>query len=157
MWRAAAGSDIGPITDISNEQISREIDTIFEVDTIEFSRQVGNAIINQFYNPYLDLFWVYEEAGKIVAYCWAKRGEQASWSRDEMIAIRLVHLDEALPKKRRLKLLTEMIEIWETWARNCGIKIVCSTSMRRDYSGFMAVHQRCGYDIRGSVAYKRLV
>jgi hypothetical protein len=157
MWRAAAGSDIGPLTDISEQQIAKEVDGMFVIDPIEFSRQVGQAIINQFYNPYLDLLWVYEQDSKIVAYCWAKRGEQAPWSRDEMVAVRLVHLEETLPRRQRLKLLTEMIEIWENWARSCGVGIVCSSSMRREYAGYMAVHQRCGYDVRGSIAYKRML
>jgi hypothetical protein len=53
-------------------------------------------------------------------------------------------------------MLAQMIRMWETWAKACDIKIICSTSMRGDQTAFMHLHQQAGYSVRGSIAYKRL-
>jgi len=155
-WLPASGEDITEITRVSDEQITTEVDEVFLIDQLEFARQVGVAVINQFYNPNTALLWVAKDQDRIIAYCWASRGEFAPWSRDEMVSIRLVHVDQDLSVKTRIRLITEMIEIWESWARQIGVNIVCSTSMRKNNAGYMAIHQRCGYSIRGSFAYKRL-
>ena len=73
-----------------------------------------------------------------------------------MCSIRMVHVDMSLGTRDRIRLVTEMIEVWETWASNSGIPVICSTTMRGDQQGFLRIHQRSGYDIRGSFAYKRL-
>jgi len=155
-WQPASGSDITEITRVSDEQITPEIDELFLIDQLEFARQVGVTVINQFYNPGTALLHVAKQDNKIIAYCWASRGDYAPWSRDEMVSIRLVHVDMSLPAKTRIRLITEMIALWEHWALQIGVNIVCSTSMRKNNAGYMAIHERCGYSIRGSYAYKRL-
>ncbi len=49
-----------------------------------------------------------------------------------------------------------MFTLWENFARLAGTPIVCSTTMRRDQDGFLKLHAKNGYDVRGSYAYKRL-
>jgi len=49
-----------------------------------------------------------------------------------------------------------MIVLWETWARECSVPVICSTTMRRDQEGFLELHRKLGYDVRGSFAYKRV-
>jgi hypothetical protein len=73
-----------------------------------------------------------------------------------MCAVRMVHVDLTLGVRDRIRLVSEMIEIWERWAVASGIPVICSTTMRSDQQGFLRIHQRCGYDVRGSFAYKRL-
>ena len=73
-----------------------------------------------------------------------------------MCSVRMVHIDLALPARDRVRLVSEMIGLWEGWAQKSGIPVICSTTMRSDQQGFLRIHERCGYDIRGSFAYKRL-
>jgi hypothetical protein len=93
----------------------------------------------------------------LLAYTWAISNEKTPWSDDAMICAKMAHVDLALPVRQRLRLVTGMIVLWETWARSIGIDIVCSTTMRRDQGGFLELHRKLGYDVRGSYAYKRLL
>jgi hypothetical protein len=115
--------------------------------------------VAQFYNPGAELLKVAKEreTGRILAYTWAIRGEKTAWSDDEMICVRMAHVDLSLPTRQRLRLVTGMVVLWETWARECGVPVICSTTMRRDQTGFLELHRKLGYDVRGSYAYKRLV
>jgi hypothetical protein len=46
--------------------------------------------------------------------------------------------------------------MWEDWARLCGVKVVCSSTMRKEQNAFLKLHERNGYILRGSYAYKKL-
>jgi len=155
-WLRASGEDITPIMLLAKNHFETEADSVFTIDEFEYSRNVGVAVINQFYNPGTELLLVAKSEGKIIAYCWARRGERAAWSTDEMVAIRIAHVDMTLPGRDRVQLVKEMIGLWEAWARDCGIPIICSTTMRKSQDGFLRIHEKMGYDVRGSIAYKRL-
>ena len=156
-WRAASGGDTQAITDMALSHFGLETDAIFDNDTQEYSRNVLLATVNQFYNPKTELISVaHDAAGHLLAYTWAMRGQYAPWSREEMVAIRIAHTRLDIAPRPRIHLLSQMIIMWETWARACDIRIICSTTMRGDQSAFMNLHARAGYSVRGSIAYKRL-
>jgi len=156
-WMRATGEDIQPIVAMAKTHFETEADSVFATDDWEYARNVGLAVVSQFYNPFTELLMVAkDDSGKIIAYMWARRGERAVWSTEEMIAIRIAHLDLSLPVRTRVQLIQQMIELWELWAEQCGIRIICSTTMRRSQDGFLKIHERAGYDVRGSVCYKRL-
>lgn len=155
-WSRASGPDIMPIVAIAKTHFETEADTIFRTDPIEYARNVGLAVVSQFYNPYTELLMVAKQDDKIIAYMWAKRGERAAWSSEEMVSIRMAHLDLSMPTRDRVQLVKEMIGLWEVWAIECGVPIICSTTMRRSQDGFLKIHERLGYDVRGSIAYKRI-
>jgi len=157
-WRAAAGPDTESITAMAQSHFGLETDQIFQNDPIEYSRNVLLATVNQFYNPKKELLSVavHTETGQIIAYTWAMRGQYAPWSSEEMVAVRIAHVNLKLSQRGRIHLLAQMIRMWETWARACEIKIICSTTMRGDQAAFMHLHRDAGYSVRGSIAYKRL-
>ena len=157
-WLPTTGLDIQPIVAMAEDHFQTEIDLIFTPDPIAYARNLTMATITQFYNPATELLKVAKshETGAILAYTWAIRGEKTAWSDQEMVFAKMAHVDLQLPVRQRLRLVTEMIVLWETWARSCGIDIVCSTTMRRDQAGFLELHRKLGYDVRGSYAYKRL-
>lgn len=156
IWSRATGEDINPVVQIAQHHFESEADSVFTTDPIEYARNVGLAVVNQFYNPYTELLMVARQDDKIIAYMWAKRGERAVWSSEEMVAIRIAHVDLGLSVRDRVQLVKEMIGLWEVWAVECGIQIICSTTMRRSQDGFLKIHEKLGYDVRGSIAYKRL-
>jgi hypothetical protein len=49
--------------------------------------------------------------------------------------------------------LNQMIDQHLLWADNWGIPVVCSTSIRKDYEGFMRVHEKRGFTVNGSFAW----
>jgi len=73
-----------------------------------------------------------------------------------MSMTRMIHVDMTQSQRVRVRLVQDMIDIQETWCRAYGIKIVCSTTMRHEQAGFLELHRRAGYSVRGSYCYRRL-
>ena len=157
-WESTTGADVPHMVRMAEDHFQNEIDLIFTPDPIVYARNLTMATVAQFYNPGTELLKVAksQDTGRILAYTWAIRGEKTAWSDQEMVFARMAHVDLSLPVRQRLRLVTGMILQWETWARTCGVDIVCSTTMRRDQAGFLDLHRRLGYDVRGSYCYKRL-
>jgi hypothetical protein len=158
IWRPATGTDVTAIVDMAVTNFQNEIDTIFTPDPVAYSRNITLAIVNQFFSPTTELVSVAVESdGNLLAYTWAKTNERACWSDDEMLAVRMAHLDLGLSSRNRVLLLRDMLKLWEGFASFAKVPIICSTTMRNDQTAFLKLHQKAGYEVRGSYAYKRLV
>lgn len=156
-WQRAQGQHVSGIVAMAQRDFEQEADTVFRTDPHVYAHNIAMAVVNQMYNPWAELVMVGTQADHaLLAYVWARRGERAPWAADEMVSIRIAHVDLGLPVKTRIRLIRDMIGLWETWAVSCGIAVVCSTTMRGDQAGFMRLHQQAGYSVRGSIAYKRL-
>jgi hypothetical protein len=130
---------------------------VFTPDPIAYARNISLSIVTQLYQPTLELLYIArDESGKLLAYTWAKSRDYAAWSDDQMVAIRMVHLDLNMSPRLRVKLIIEMMSIWEHFAYAAGATIISSNTMRHDQAGFLRLHHRMGYDVRGSFAYKKL-
>ena len=156
-WHPAGGQDVPGIVAMAESHFQTEIDQIFTPDPIAYARNISLAVVQQFYAPLTELVSVAKtQQNQLIAYTWARRNERAAWSDDEMIVVRMAHLDLNLPARTRIALVNDMIELWESWAQMCSVPVICSTTMRGDQAAFLRLHQRRGYDVRGSYAYKRL-
>lgn len=157
IWKSASGEDITEIVAMAEQHFQSEIDTIFTPEPIVYSRHITFAVVNQFYNPRAELLQVARDhTGKMIAYTWAKSGEYSPWSDNEMVSVRMAHVDLSLSSRDRIQLVKGMMKLWEGWAKIIGVDIVCSTTMRNDQTAFLKLHAKMGYDVRGSFAYKKL-
>jgi len=155
-WRPATGLDIKGIIDISYPFLF-EVEDIWTIDEIAFTRNLTLAVVNQFYAPTTELLSVATDINnKIVAYTWAKKGETAHWSNEEMLAIKLTHIAIDLSIKDKINLIKDMLNMWDAFATLAQVNIICSTTMRDSQSTFLKLHKRQGYIVRGSTAYKKL-
>lgn len=156
-WTPATGTDVESIVQMAIDHFQTEIDTVFSPDPIAYGRNLTLAVVNQFYLPLTELLSVCkDDTGKLIAYTWASANQRSPWSDDNMTVIKMAHVDLNLSTKDRIKIVNSMFTLWENFARLAGTPIVCSTTMRRDQQGFLKLHERAGYDVRGSYAYKRL-
>jgi len=157
-WAPAAGTDCQDITDMALVDFGRETDQIFANEPIEYQRNIMLATVNQFYNPKMELISVAraQGTGTLLAYTWAVRGQYAPWSREEMIAIKIAHVDQQLSARNRIALCAQMIRMWEVWAEACEVPIIFSSTVRGEQDTFLELHRQAGYTVRGSVAYKRV-
>jgi hypothetical protein len=115
------------------------------------------AVVNQFFLPGTELVSVARDGNnELMAYTWAKRGERACWSDDEMVTVRMAHVNLKLSARERVKLVSDMMDLWERFTLYCGVPVLCSTTMRNDQDAFLKMHSKRGYDVRGSFAYKKL-
>ena len=156
-WRPADGTDITDIVALAESHFQQEIDQIFTPEPKTYTRNLCLAVVNQYYMPHTELVSVARDPNNaLIAYTWAKRGERAAWSDDEMVTVRMAHVDLKLSARERVRLVDDMMELWERFAKFCEVPILCSTTMRGDQGAFLKMHTRRGYSVRGSFAYKRL-
>jgi len=156
-WHKAAGFDVESIVNLAQTNFESEIDTIFTPEPTTYSRNITLAVVNSFFSPNTELLSVAKDNNnKLIAYTWATGTERAPWSDDKMVLVKMAHTDLTLPSITRVKLVKDMLNIWETFAYVSNINIVCSTTMRKDQDTFLKLHKKYGYDVRGSYAYKRL-
>lgn len=156
-WRPATGNDVSNIVKMAQDHFQQEIDLIFTPDPVAYSRNITLAVVNQFYLPTSELLSVANsDSGELLAYTWAKSNERAAWSDDRMVVIRMAHVALDLSARTRIELVTDMMQLWENFAKYSQTPIICSTTMRNDQTTFLKLHKRQGYDVRGSYAYKRL-
>jgi hypothetical protein len=157
-WRPATGHDVPAIVALAEANFQTEIDNIFTPSPIAYSRNITLAVVNQFYSPNSELLSVaVDENNNLVAYTWAKANDYAAWSYDQMISVRMAHVDLRLTSRDRVRLLIDMMKLWEGFASLINVKIICSTTMRHDQGAFLKLHAKNGYDVRGSYAYKKLL
>jgi hypothetical protein len=157
IWRPADGTDIDDIVKMAEAHFQQEIDQIFKPEPQAYSRNMTFAVVNQYYLPHTELVSVArDESNRLLAYTWAKRGERACWSDDEMVVVRMAHVDLSLSSRERVRLVNDMMDLWERFTDFCAVPILCSTTMRGDQSAFLKMHTRRGYSVRGSFAYKRM-
>ena len=156
-WSPATGEDIPHIVALAQAHFQTEIDSVYTPEPLVYTRNITYAVVNQFYKPLTELLSVCkDDTGQLLAYTWAVSNEAAAWSDDRTVVVKMAHVDMDLPVRVRLKLISEMMNLWETFAKFSNTPVVCSMTMRKDQDGFLKLHQKHGYDVRGSFAYKRI-
>lgn len=157
-WRLADMTDINDMVALGVENFKIEIDDVFNHNTATVTRNVTFGIMNQIYYPGTELITVCRSKidNKVLAYTWARSNDRTVWSDDPMVCVRFAHVDLNLSPRLRIRLINDMMEHWEKFAKYCGNKVICSTTMRHEQDVFLKLHERAGYSVRGSYAYKKL-
>ena len=156
VWRPARLGDTDAMIQLSLANFQPDIDQLFVVDPVTSARNLAQAIVIQHYQPLHEMVSVACNDSNILAWTWARSNDVSPWSDQRMVMARMAAIDLALPPRQRVQLVRDMLALWEGFAQFAGVKIICSSSMRQDYSAFMRIHSRAGYTVRGSNAYKVL-
>jgi len=155
-WTPASGADVTAMVTMAEDHFQQEIDALFRPEPVAYARNLTHAVVSAFYQPNNELVLVARDPSyRMLAYTWARR-ESAPWSDDPMALVRMAHVDLSVSTRDRIRLIKDMLEQWETWAQSAGLTIICSTTMRRNQTAFLKIHEAAGYDVRGSYAYKKL-
>ena len=115
-WTPAIGTDVDSIVNMAQNHFECEIDNIFTPEPVTYSRNVLLAVVNQFYLPTTSLVSVCKDNNKLLAYTWASSTERSPWSDDNMVVVRMAHVALDLSARDRIRLVTDMLEIWERFA-----------------------------------------
>ena len=105
-WRRADGRDVSDIVALAVRDFQTEVDGIFVADPVAYARNITLACVNQFYAPGSELLLVAHKDQQLVAYVWVIR-QTAPWSDEPMAAVRMVHLDQSLSVRERVRLIRE--------------------------------------------------
>ena len=156
-WSRAQGADVMSMVQLSEQMFGTEMTDIYTLDPHHGACELTLGIVRQFYNPASELVLTARDEDQLVAWLWVVRGQYTPWSSDEIASVNMLHLDLTRPARERVRLIEQAIDLWEIWAVQSGVPIISSASVRADSAGFLRIHQRRGYRIYGSVAYKRLI
>jgi len=156
-WSRATMSDAKAIGELAYEHYKGEIEDIFTPSATSVEWNISRDIMDQTYNLTKAFVAVARSTvtGKIMAYTWAVR-EYAWWSPNEMLQIKVAHVDLTLPMRDRIRLVNQEMDLWESFCIYTSIGIICSTTMRHSQDGFLKLHEQRGYSVRGSYAYLKL-
>ena len=158
-WDYAQYADIEDMYSMAKTHFEREMDGIFTINDAGYKYALDISTSHQRHNLALEQLLVCrdKETRKLLAYSWIGRGHRTPYSNDEMCEARMAHTDLELSGTKRIHILVQMINYWETWARACGIPVLVSTSIREEQSTFLRLHERLDFVVRGGIAYKRVI
>lgn len=156
IWKLATPADSEDIMKL-NLLIQHEVNTIFNFNPNVLAHHIVTGLVNQFYTGKTDLIaTARDDNNHLLAYTWVKTGEHSMWSTEEVASVRMAHVDPNLSVRRRIVLLDDMIDIWQRFAQMHNIPILYSNTLRKEQTAFLKLHQRNGFIVRGSAAYKRI-
>jgi len=152
--------DIDDVVELANGQYGHETDDILKRCPATFRRHATVCATVQLFDKAKEFFAVCRSFddpnypdGKLLGFCWFDRGGYTTYSTDEISNSKFHFVDKTLPVRFRIKLINEMIDQHILWAGNCGIPVVCSTSIRVEHDIFMKIHEKRGFTVVGSYAW----
>jgi hypothetical protein len=155
-WRRATALDVPQMVALSDQNYSEEFEhTIFTKNLTRLHYHLHQAVLTQTYSPTQTCVLVAGNT-EISAWSWLERGKFTPYSDDEMAVAEIIHMELDLSTRKRIDLIRELLLMWEIFCIECKIPVLVSTSIRADQSAFMRLHQRVGFQVRGSMAYKKL-
>lgn len=156
-WYRATTNDLLDMLALSEKYYLNEIDNIISYDRKLIEHNLLQNLLTQHYYPDQHLILIAKDKeNKLLSWSQISRNTSVSYSRDELLEIRFIHTDLTLPKKTMIKLLYQTLEQVILFQQLHKIPVLISTSMRNDQNVFMKIHEKMGFTLRGSIAYRRL-
>lgn len=156
-WRPAVGDDINSIVSISYNNHKDELNELFTVDPVLYSKYITHAVIDQIYEPKTTLLSVAVDSNNdILGYTWAHVSNRNYWSTDPLLVCDMAQVNLTLPIRLRIKLIKDIFNLWDEYAKLVGVKLICSNSILDNQSAFLELHRRHGFTVKGSYAYKKV-
>jgi hypothetical protein len=158
-WNYAGYPDVKEMFDMAIIHSEFEVDGLFTMCHASLQYALDLATSHQRHNLTHEQILTCRDrtSNRLLAFSWIGRGNRTPYSRDELAEARMAQVDLTLPITTRIHLLVQMIDFWEQWAVNCGVPILASNSIRQKQTAFMRLHERLGFDVRGGIAYKRVI
>ena len=155
-WQLAALHDVPAIIDIAQQHFEQEVDQIFTTDPECFARHLSVSIVEQAFDRLKLQLIVARQHNYVIAYSWLTRGHYMTYAKEELAEVAFAHVRMDQSPRLRIQLIKDMIAQWQLWCQICRIPILVSSTIRADQSAFLRLHERNGFQIRGSFAFKRI-
>jgi hypothetical protein len=156
-WRLANFSDFTHIIDMAHHNAGPDVAEIFEVQPEVAEFNLLNDLTKQAYQPHSAFIVVAEDNAtkELLGFSWADV-TQTIWSNDLVLNLKIVDVDTPSPRER-IRLIAQMMLLWEDFCLRQGVPVICSTSVRRNQGAYTKLHQQMGYAIHGAFFYKRVI
>ena len=154
--------DIDDIVLLANEQYGAETEGILTKSPAALKRHATVTATVQLFDKSKEFLAVCRSHddpdrpdGSLLGFCWFDRGGYTTYSIEEISNSKFHFVDLHLPLRLRITLINEMIDQHILWAGNCGVPVVCSTSIRMEHGAFVKIHEKRGFTVNGSYAWMR--
>ena len=157
-WKMIDVTDVADVVALARDQFGQEVDSFFTPTDAIFQKNVLLALVRQNFNPMDEQLIVARDktTNKLLAYAWCARGEYTTYSPEEIAEVRFAHVDQSLSARDRVTLIAQMIHQWIMWCQLTGVPVLVSSTVRAEQATFLKLHERAGFTVRGSIAYKKI-
>jgi hypothetical protein len=100
---------------------------------------------------------VADQDQEVIAYSWVRRNNFMTYAPEEVAEVLFAHVRLDQSVRVRILLIEQMIAQWQLWCQCAGIPVLVSSSIRADQTAFLRLHERAGFTVRGSMAFKRII
>jgi hypothetical protein len=145
--------DVDDIVEMADTIFGDEVVNVLTTSRAVFTKNVTIATTIQCFDRTKEFIAVARNQNKLLGFCWFDRYGYTTYSNEEISNAKFHHVDLNLPTKTRVRLLNAMIDQHILWAHQNGIPVICSTSIRSDHDGFMKIHAKRGFEVKGSYAW----
>lgn len=157
-WQAARHHDVEDIVALMVEYYQHEIESIFRPNPSRVRYHLFKILNDQIFGVNTEFIRIARNDGNhLIAISWLGRDSHTVYADEEMAVAEFIHVDLSLPTRTRVRLIQDILQNWIELCQERSIPILCSTTIRSDQSAFMRLHERMGFTVRGSVAYRRIM
>jgi len=155
-WKPAQLIDVDAMMALTGRYYLSELNGVLTADLDKLAETVSHYIISRNFNPGTALVQTAWQDGNLIAWHWLGRGGSTDYIREEIAEAHILHLDLALSSLTKVRLVNEILDQWIKWCQILEIPVLCSTTVREDWQGFMRLHQRRGFTVHGSHAFMKI-
>jgi len=158
-WRKAGHEDVEDILDLVAQNYQDEINGILVPNRTRMAYHLHKSILQQTFEPHQVLITLARDktTNKLLAWAWLERGKYTVYAMEELATAEFIHVDLSATQRQRITLIAQTLEQWTEWCHAWRIPVLTSSSIRADQQAFMRLHEQFGFQVRGSIAYKRIV
>ena len=158
LWSVARHEDVEDILDLVAENYESEIDGILTANRPRMAYHLHRGILEQTFEPQKQLITIARDktTQRLIAWAWLERGKYTVYAPEEMAVAEFLHVALDQTPRTKVTLCAQALLQWIDACERCAIPVLCSTTIREDQQAFIKLHQRMGFKIRGSFAYKRI-
>ncbi len=157
-WHLADMRDLTELVDLTESEYNHEMNNIYTTDRSWYSYLLGRAIWDQInlQGKCMIALARHKVSEQVLAYSWLTGEHPALFSQEQTAEVAVCHIRQNQPLRSKIQQCEQMIEQWQRWCLIMNKQILVSSTIRSDQKGFLRLHERAGFTIRGSIAYKRL-
>jgi hypothetical protein len=158
-WTKATHTDVEDILDLVAANYQIEIDNILVPNRPRMCYHLHKSILQQTFEQHQVLITIARDkiTNKLLSWAWLERGKYTVYAFEEMASAEIAHVDLTLSPRTKVKLVAQILEQWIAWCEAWQIPILTSSSIRADQTAFMRLHEQFGFEVRGSIAYRKII
>ena len=152
-WKSPEMADVHLMANITMDEYGHELLGIIQPDGVKLCGHIAEHILFPKEDALLSV--AKDVNNNVCGWALASAGS-LPYSSDKVWMVELIHLSFTSLPRARVKMIYQLLGLYEYKAKMDGYTMIMSSSIRSDTQAFMKIHQKLGYTISGAVAVKRI-